>query len=149
MNTNLIPWAAGLLEGEGSFSLNVGKIRIQCQMTDLDVLEKLRDVLGGGSIIPVKKRKSHWKDCWLYSTKGSSHTKEVILAIRPYMGFRRTARIDELLSAYARTEGRLNARFVRRAAIINAVNSGKTHEAVAIEFGVKRSTISHTMRRHA
>lgn len=51
-----IAWAAGLFEGEGSISPSnrkrgLGKgIRLQINMTDLDVLERFRDVVGCGYI---------------------------------------------------------------------------------------------------
>lgn len=49
-----IVWAAGFLEGEGSFSLNSGTAQIQCEQVQRQPLEKLRRLFGGK--IALRKR---------------------------------------------------------------------------------------------
>lgn len=101
-----VVWAAGLLEGEGSFQLQTGKsLRtgkhrplVTCQMTDKDVLEKLQQIFGG-AIYDTKHRVAHHKRSWLWSVSGDL-AAEVMRAVRPYMGERRSKAIDAALVAW-------------------------------------------------
>jgi hypothetical protein len=60
--------AAGLLEGEGTIVDSTGSVQLRVKMTDLDLLERLLDVLGVGEIYgPYKPgsrdghvRKPYW-----------------------------------------------------------------------------------------
>lgn len=98
MNTD-IAWAAGILEGEGSFNQkNSYAINISCNMTDLDVLEKLQRIFGG-NIYTVKKRKEHWKQSWVWSLNGKEALHTVII-LKPYMMSRRSTKIQYLLNNY-------------------------------------------------
>lgn len=101
-----VQWVAGLLEGEGSFftQTNSASPRVACSMTDLDVLEKLRMSVGRGSIHPITKRQSHWKDAWIFTARGRD-AEAIMDAIYPYMGKRRQAKISEVLKFY-RENGR-------------------------------------------
>ena len=48
-----LAWIAGLLDGEGCFTKKSKRgrtIMICCQMTDMDVLEKLKEKMGCGRI---------------------------------------------------------------------------------------------------
>ena len=97
--TEEIIWAAGLLEGEGSFLLQTGTyyLKVQVQMTDLDVLESIQRIFGG-NIHPITKRREHWKDAWVLNISGST-AYTCMVEIRPYMHSRRTKQIDLALSA--------------------------------------------------
>jgi hypothetical protein len=110
MNKNWTPenlaWVAGLLEGEGCFSTSKRtktgggyQLSITCNMTDEDVLIRLHNILGVGSVRgPYKKGKEHHKPQWCFTIRRMEDAKEVMLAIRPWMLSRRQARIDELLA---------------------------------------------------
>jgi hypothetical protein len=50
-----IAWAAGLFEGEGAASPNNGYPRLQMEMCDLDVLQRLQRVLGGNINGPYQR----------------------------------------------------------------------------------------------
>jgi hypothetical protein len=45
-----IAWAAGLFEGEGTFTWDYGRAQLRVKMTDLDVLEKLLDIWSVGKV---------------------------------------------------------------------------------------------------
>lgn len=105
MNEVDAAWVAGLLEGEGTFLTqpNGHSPRIACQMTDLDVLERLL-YLCGGTLHEVTKRQKHWKDCWIWRISGDP-AAEVMLSIRDFLGSRRRAKVEEVLSDWF-TNGR-------------------------------------------
>ena len=101
-------WAAGLLEGEACFDIRPSnalkrdpdnkQARIIVVMTDLDVLERLKDIFGG-NINEVKspsmvKPENKTAYRWLLSQR--SEVFNCLLHIRPYMLKRRGERCDEL-----------------------------------------------------
>jgi hypothetical protein len=52
-----LAWCAGLIDGEGSIGLNYESynvarlhVRLRCQMTSLSAIERLREVLGAGTV---------------------------------------------------------------------------------------------------
>lgn len=107
-----LAWVAGLLEGEGCFSScntgsggHYGKKRysypqIQVTMVDLDVLERLLEIVGIGSITgPHRVRSEHHNPTWGWKVTGAKAAKLMEL-IKPHMGLRRTARIEEALNDY-------------------------------------------------
>jgi hypothetical protein len=97
-------WLAGILEGEGYFGIKHGRktLQIMCQMTDLDVLERLQ-VRFGGYITLTKKRKEHHRESWMWAIHGEpAHL--VICEIYDLMSGRRRAKIDESLAVYLASE---------------------------------------------
>lgn len=98
-------WLAGLLEGEGSFMRRVaangrGKRyaypRIQISMMDYDIVARVATVFG---VRPQRKPKrgNQTRDVWTATVTGSK-AAEVMTDLRPWMGERRGAKIDELLT---------------------------------------------------
>lgn len=93
-----VQWLAGLLEGEGCFiwyKQNGARYpRIQVTMTDLDVVQRVADILGGNSV------QAHAPDQFKrkYVTKiTGTRAVEWMRILRPLMGQRRGSRIDEIL----------------------------------------------------
>lgn len=95
-------YVAGLLEGEGCFDFNAGDPRyprIRCETTDRDVADKLVELVGG-RISLSKRRQAHHKQAYMWFLNGRDNVEPVLVAIRPWMSQRRTAKIDELLNSY-------------------------------------------------
>jgi len=94
-----IAWVAGLLEGEGCWSTHKGSRSgsLQCAMTDKDVIYKLKDIIGGGSIY-YRKRPHGWKDVWSYSLSTGSAIYAISCAVYSFMGSRRKAKIREFIA---------------------------------------------------
>lgn len=92
----LAAWAAGLFDGEGCISLPSGKARVvvSIQMTDFDLLERMRDGFGG-KIYSVAKRKDHWKESWKWQISTTKDSVEFLDRIYPWLGVRRKARVEE------------------------------------------------------
>jgi hypothetical protein len=116
-----IIWLAGLLEGEGCFwtyrtkySTAGGKVRekeypaVNVQMVDLDIVERVAALFaqfskGGKCAIQTHEYKNEkHKTVYIVSMTGWTAV-DIMRAILPWMGERRTAKITELIKSY---EGR-------------------------------------------
>lgn len=134
----LIAWAAGIFEGEGSFQICKGKSKgISISSTDLDVLERLHYNFKG-VIYKLTKRKSHWKDAWLWSIQGSDSI-EFYNLIKPFLLKRRTERGD-FWALNKPKEKNYDE-------IIDLFNKGLTHKKISEILGLERSSVSHFLNR--
>jgi len=93
-----LDWAAGVLEGEGSFcavpaynpELKVGSI--QCGMTDPEILHRLQRVLGAGHVYGPYQSRSTSKPCWIYRVARQDDVVRIAWKLFPFMGCRRKVR---------------------------------------------------------
>ncbi len=95
-----VAWAAGLFEGEGCL-YTTGKTGITAQvcMTDQDVIQKFRDILGFGNIegpIRDKHFKEHYKDQYRWRTSNKNSIDIIYQLFLPYLGSRRRGKFEEL-----------------------------------------------------
>lgn len=99
-----LAWLAGLLEGEGYFAINKdksnsGKIyyspRIELVMTDLDVIEKVANLTSRK--IRIQPAKDNKKESYRITICGK-FAIELMQSIKPYMGDRRSNKIEEIFS---------------------------------------------------
>ena len=113
ISTKDIVWLAGLLEGEGCFSLDgngaksrgYGKLVIVLQMTDRDVVARAAKILGGPVAGPYRPKVSR-KEVWttrVWCRRAASW----MMTLHPLMGERRQARIQELLTHWRSRPARL------------------------------------------
>lgn len=98
-----VAYLAGLLEGEGCFinvaGSNTGGVAIKISMTDLDVLQAVHAVFGGScSGEPRQPGTLGYKPMYSWYLCGRERVAELLEAVRPYMGGRRTGKIDEILA---------------------------------------------------
>ena len=102
-------WLAGLLEGEGSFGIAVSRKsdgsvyeypRVLLNMTDRDVVERAATMMGAHRVYHHKAKKDKHRDQFKCKVHGDL-ALELMRRVRPMMGERRSARIDELLSREA------------------------------------------------
>ncbi len=92
-------WMAGLFEGEGCFTMRRNHtLRMEIAMTDRDVVERFAKLAGVGNVNSLDKRVHQRKEQWRWSISGE---KAIALALelRPWLGTRRGARVDEILAA--------------------------------------------------
>lgn len=145
---NHIAWAAGLLEGEGSFLVRGSTPCVRVTSTDLDVLERLQQIFGG-NIWQVTKRKAHWKDCWVWDVSGELSIK-CIKRVQPYLLKRRGLQAKEVLDRWqeisAERAEKAKARATRHQSMLVLRSAGLTHQQIAKELGVDRSTVSKALR---
>jgi hypothetical protein len=98
MDNNEIAWVAGLLEGEGCFSLTKAKNRmyISCSMTDKDIIEKLYSLIKYGTVIKDKLRPNR-KQVYTWRMSNRREIDIFTSLIKPFMGARRTEKINLML----------------------------------------------------
>lgn len=105
-----VAWAAGILEGEGCFSIfhrktakwNHKTVAIHCEMADEDVIRKLQSVFDVGTVLIRENNKTRAdtrprKKTWIWSVQNHAGIKKVCEAVLPHMCERRTSKIKELL----------------------------------------------------
>lgn len=107
-----VAWLAGLLEGEGCFYLDrngsYAYPAVALKMTDRDIVERAalmvpgpRKAEGlGATVNPAKPSQAGAKGLWRWQVRGTKAV-EVMRTVRPYMGERRGAKMDELIKWYA------------------------------------------------
>lgn len=110
MNELQVAWAAGILEGEGCFSIfqrktakwNHKSLAIHCEMADEDVIRKLQAVFNVGTVNVRENTKGRTdsrprKKTWIWSVQNHAGIEKVCQYVLPYMGERRSLKIKELL----------------------------------------------------
>lgn len=103
-------WAAGVLEGEGCFAIfrrsdrrSTTGVAIHCEMTDEDVVLRLREVFGVGTIhlrpnVAGRRDARNRKPTWIWSVQNHAGIAEVILRVGIHLCERRRAKAAELLA---------------------------------------------------
>lgn len=92
-------WLAGLLEGEGTFDLHRGKYaRVRLAMTDRDIVGRAATLVG--SRVRLSLKPAPYKASWHAEVTGTKAV-EVMTAVLPFMGARRSAKIAAILGASA------------------------------------------------
>jgi hypothetical protein len=105
-----VAWAAGILEGEGCFSICTRKtakhdhktLAVHCEMTDEDVVRKLHSVFQVGTVVERKNMSGRRdtrtrKITFIWSVQNHKGISEVCNLILPHMGARRKQKILELI----------------------------------------------------
>ncbi len=95
-----ILWLAGLLEGEATFAYRKGHgIYISLAMTDEDIVKRVANIWGIKSIRKVTPKHTNWSDFYvvrIFGDKAVSIMKQIL----PFMGMRRSAKIEEVLNLW-------------------------------------------------
>jgi hypothetical protein len=118
-------WAAGLFEGEGSaicrpmsYRRRGLQRRLQVPMSDEDVLLRLRDVVGAGSVRPLKARAQPGagprKPMFRWTCSKWSDIERIARRFRPFLLSRRAQQVDWLLSNPIGPRGWANRTYCRR-----------------------------------
>jgi hypothetical protein len=106
LNDLELGWVAGLIEGEGSFTVKKSKRKngYSCQpqlrvsMTDEDVVRKLAALIPAGNVLKAGRRTEAGKEVWMWTLSKSQALIDLMIVLRPLMGKRRRKRIDFLLA---------------------------------------------------
>ena len=104
-------WAAGLFEGEGSFSPHKNGgffgLRASLASTDEDVVRTFHRIVAVGTVTgPHSRGKAHLKPHWRWQTSGAD-VERVYRLLEPWLHSRRRARYGELLAERRTYEQRL------------------------------------------
>lgn len=78
-------YIAGFFDGEGSITHNGKGYRISIAQTNKEVLDAIAQFTTMGFVIPVTKRKSHWKDSWVFYIAKQVDVLEFLQKSRAYL----------------------------------------------------------------
>lgn len=99
-------WVAGIIEGEGCLRYSEQSIRgywsteVRVRMTDLDIIERLRDVTGVGNVLGPYIRPKPRKPIYEWRVSKKLDARLVLQNVRPWLGRRRGAKADLILAAF-------------------------------------------------
>ena len=97
MNVKDIYWAAGILEGEGTFVLSGNSPSIKLKMTDPDVVERVYAVFNNlGSLYMHKKDREYYKQAYTWKVNGKDAIA-IMMTIYTLMGERRKEKITSII----------------------------------------------------
>jgi hypothetical protein len=102
-----IAWLAGLLEGEGCFRLNRTTPSVELSMCDEDIVNRAAALMG----VDVSRKgfdtqaNPSWRPRWRIAANGKQAIS-VMRMVRPWLGFRRGKKVDEVLSLAEARRGR-------------------------------------------
>lgn len=94
-------WSAGILEGEGCFSIfkrknkEYSQCSIQCEMTDEDTVRKLQEQLNVGRVSHREARPSR-KPTWILTIQKQKDVFDTLIRVMPYLGERRLNKASKL-----------------------------------------------------
>ena len=102
--SNQEAYFAGIIDGEGCIAYEKTKPgyaipSISVEMTDKDVITRLKDFFGKGSVVFIKPRQKHHKDTWRWRIRGKGAV-DIYFKIYNYLCDRRKNKITEVLKQY-------------------------------------------------
>lgn len=142
-----LAWVAGLLEGEGCFTLksrpNIscgtarGNILVECHMCDRDVLERLHNIVNCGNVNGPYKNGTNPKHRprHMFRVSGTKAYKLMKL-ILPFMCSRRSTRIRQLIQMYEQVKPKIYH--------IKNLRSSKIHKTIDISKWCSDHDLSYT-----
>lgn len=71
-------YIAGFIDGEGSIVKRKRVYNLLISQAQFEVLEKIRKFIGFGIVHALGRRKSHWKNAWLYNAGGGKNTYYIL-----------------------------------------------------------------------
>lgn len=99
MNGYELRWLAGWLEANGSFLGDDRRVRIEASTRDEDVARRAAELLGAS----VRAYPANGRTLWRVDLGRRSEVVELARRLRPHLGVRRRAQVDELLAASDRS----------------------------------------------
>lgn len=96
-----IAWATGILEGEGTFTIEGGKYPIaRVLMTDEDIIRRLKEVTGLGNVTGPHQQREDRKPLWSWKVSDKRSMARLLLAIYPLLGQRRREQVNKQVAAF-------------------------------------------------
>lgn len=96
MSAEEAAWLAGILEGEGSF-ISTSYCSLQVTMTDRDIIARLVAITGVGRVHERRSQKPHHKPSQLWVVARHEQIRQLIEAVLPWLGERRSEAALRLL----------------------------------------------------
>ena len=96
-----IPWLAGLLDGEGSFTYAKGTYHLQVHMVDEDIIQKVAGIFNKWTSkkmhIHYRERQSGWQPQYSVQLTGKKEVRLVVARIYRFLCERRQGQIDAMI----------------------------------------------------
>lgn len=141
-----LAWAAGFLEGEGSFS--AGKrtsTYVVASQVNREPLDKLRALFGGSMLFRHHRRRNpSWSPFYRWQV-GGARAIGVILTLWPMLSQKRREQAREALNGYRPRRGLPGQWWDRARAMYEA---GERTKTIASLIGTKSHNVSHYAKRH-
>lgn len=141
-----IDYVAGFFDGEGSITISGSRVRTSTPQTNKEVLEKIRDYVGVGSVYKLTKRQKHWKDAWVYSTTNNNDTMEFLTKLYPHLILKQARAIEgiEVLKQYLNKKKDFE---YRKSLVAKMVEEGKSYRYIGRELNMNRQTVCNIMKK--
>lgn len=99
MTPEQIAWVAGIVEGEGCFTMRRWSAVLSVIMTDFDVVRRLRHVTKLGRLYgPYPRKEKNYKPSLRWSVGNRVELREVTRLLLPWLGARRAAAARQVLA---------------------------------------------------
>ena len=101
-------WLAGLLDGEGCFDAPRGNPRVRVKMGDLDVVLRAGELMGGTLHEEPDRRPTvdgRPRTTMAVAQVNGEAAIAAMLAVLPWLGSRRSAKVTEIVRAYRFKKG--------------------------------------------
>jgi len=109
LTTADLHWAAGFIEGEGSFSRGGSGITLAVNQVQKEPLEKLQRMFGGSFSLSVPKR-ANQSPCWTWALS-SRAAAAVMMTLYVLMSTRRKQQIEKQLLSWRQTRSRPSRKY--------------------------------------
>lgn len=117
MTTHEIYWLAGILEGEGCFTMQPTSPRIQLKMCDEDIIIKARSLMQEDSRIFIIPAEGNRKTSYRISIHGI-RAIEWMMTLYPLMGRRRKEKIREVVKIWKEVAPRTATKSVKSESVL-------------------------------
>lgn len=103
---DMLLWAVGLFEGEGSIGLRKSSARgrperrypvLSLQMTCVDVVQRFHAVVGRGRIHSRPAGRDGWKDSAVWAVSSARDVEALLTVFLPYLGEKKTREAEAVL----------------------------------------------------
>lgn len=104
-----LAWTAGIIDGDGCISRNTTSSTnatwrplVVVDSTDLEILQELARIHGGGNLVKKRSRAEHHRQAWSWRMYGALKVIAFLTEIYPYMRCEaKRARAELLITRYA------------------------------------------------
>ena len=132
-------YVAAFFDGEGTIAHNGKGFRIAITQTNESVLREIQKLSGVGYILMLKKRKSHWKDSWIFYIARQEDVYKFIFGIKNYLIVKKQLAEQTAikLKIYLKIEGKrksLKEKRIRRARILRT--KGWSYRKIGKELNI-------------
>jgi hypothetical protein len=92
-------WVAGIFEGEGCATYSRRQPQITINMSDLDIIQRVKRLVGAGNIVVDERglKRSGRKTMYNWRISAQSEVLDFLAQILPQLGSRRTLKAEEII----------------------------------------------------